>query len=82
MQGTTAADGMKKALVLPAKALPKGAQVVATGHDEIVVECDEAQAPVVLANTNSAMIQGMAESTMDCPIEVEGGTGASWGVAK
>ena len=81
VQGT-AADGMKKALVRLAKALPEGAQVVATVHDEIVVECDEAQAPDVLAKTKTAMIEGMAEIAKDCPIEVEGGTGASWGVAK
>jgi DNA polymerase-1 len=81
VQGT-AADGMKKALVRLAKALPKGAQVVATVHDEIVVECDEAQAPDVLTKTKTAMIEGMAEIAKDCPIEVEGGTGESWGAAK
>jgi DNA polymerase-1 len=81
VQGT-AADGMKKALVRLAKALPEGAQVVATVHDEIVVECDEAHAPDVLTKTKTAMIEGMADIAKDCPIEVEGGIGKTWGSAK
>jgi hypothetical protein len=36
----------------------------------------------VLAKTKTAMIEGMAEIAKDCPIEDEGGTGASWGAAK
>jgi DNA polymerase I-like protein with 3'-5' exonuclease and polymerase domains len=47
-----------------------------------VVECDKAQAPDVLTKTKTAMSEGMAEIAKDCPIEVEGGTGASWGAAK
>ena len=81
VQGT-AADGIKKALVRLAKALPVGAQVVATIHDEIVVECDEAQAPDVLAMTKTTMIEGMAGIAKDCPVEVEGGVGKTWGSAK
>lgn len=81
VQGT-AADGIKKALVRLAKALPVGAHVVATIHDEIVVECEEAQAPDVLAMTKTTMIEGMAEIAKDCPVEVEGGIGKTWGSAK
>ena len=78
----TAAYGIKKALVRLAQALPVGAQVVATIHDEIVVECEEAQAPDVLAMTKTTMIEGMAEIAKDCQVEVEGGIGKTWGSAK
>jgi DNA polymerase I-like protein with 3'-5' exonuclease and polymerase domains len=61
--------------------LPEGAHIVATIHDEIVVECEEAQAPDVLAMTKTTMIEGMAEIAKDCPVEVEGGIGKTWGSA-
>jgi DNA polymerase I-like protein with 3'-5' exonuclease and polymerase domains len=36
-----AADGMKKAIILVAQRISKGAHLVATVHDELVVECRE-----------------------------------------
>jgi len=62
--------------------LPEGAQIVATIHDEIVVECCEQDAEEVLAMTKTAMLDGMKQLAKDCPVEVEGGIGKTWGSAK
>jgi hypothetical protein len=42
----------------------------------------EARAPDVLAITKTAMIDGLQQLATDCPIEVEGGIGQTWGAAK
>ena len=55
---------------------------MATIHDEIVVECDEHDASEVLAITKTAMLDGMKQLAKDCPVEVEGGIGRTWGAAK
>jgi DNA polymerase I len=81
VQGT-AADGMKLSLVLLSTRLPQGAKLISAVHDEIIVECDQALADEALGLTKAAMIEGMGKVAGDCPIEVEGGTGTSWGSAK
>ena len=81
VQGT-AADAIKQALILLNKRLPEGAHVIATIHDEIVCECNEADAEAVLANTRKAMLDALGNIAKNCPGEVEGGCGKSWGAAK
>jgi DNA polymerase-1 len=81
VQGTSA-DAIKHALILLHGRLPEGAHIVATIHDEIVVECREQDAEEVLAMTKTAMLDGMKQLAKDCPVEVEGGIGATWGSAK
>lgn len=78
----TAADAIKQALILLHGRLPEGAVIVATIHDEIVVECRDEDAGEVLGLTKTAMLDGIGKVAKDCPAEVEGGTGASWGAAK
>jgi DNA polymerase I-like protein with 3'-5' exonuclease and polymerase domains len=73
---------MKLSLVLLSTRLPQGAKLISTVHDEIIVESDEALANEVLSLTKAAMIEGMGKVAGDCPIEVEGGIGVSWGSAK
>jgi DNA polymerase-1 len=81
VQGT-AADGIKKALVLLSHRLPEGARIVATIHDEIVVECPEEIAPTVLGLMRGTMIEGVSSIAGGTLFEVEGGIGATWGQAK
>jgi DNA polymerase I len=81
VQGTSA-DAIKHALILLHGRLPEGAHIVATIHDEIVVECREQDAEEVLAMTKTAMLDGMKQLAKDCPVEVEGGIGKTWGSAK
>jgi DNA polymerase I len=81
VQGT-AADAIKQALILLNKRLPDGAHVIATIHDEIVCECTEADAEAVLATTRKAMLDALGNIAKNCPGEVEGGLGKSWGAAK
>ena len=70
------------ALILLHGRLPEGAHIVATIHDEIVVECREQDAEEVLAMTKTAMLDCMKQLAKDCPVEVEGGIGKTWGSAK
>lgn len=83
VQGS-AADGIKRALTLlhdhPQR--PATANIVATIHDEIVVECDQSDAEAVLALTKRCMLESMEQIAPGCPVEVEGGIGKSWGEAK
>ena len=81
VQGTSA-DAIKHALILLHGRLPEGAHIVATIHDEIVVECREQDAEEVLTMTKTAMLDGMKQLAKDCPVEVEGGIGKTWGTAK
>jgi DNA polymerase-1 len=81
VQGTSA-DAIKHALILLHGRLPKGAVIVATIHDEIVVECQDEDAEEVLAMTKTAMLDGMKQLARDCPIEVDGGISRTWGAAK
>jgi DNA polymerase-1 len=78
IQGGTA-DGLKAALVSLAAALPQGAELVSTVHDEIVVECDASQASTIEPLVREHMRSGMARAFPQVPIEVETRVSAAWG---
>jgi DNA polymerase-1 len=77
----TGADGLKAALGLlwERRAEVPGAFPVLAVHDEVVVECDEAQAPAVGAWLKKAMVGGMAPLVAPVPVEVEVRVGKTWG---
>jgi DNA polymerase I len=87
VQGT-AADGLKMAMAEVYKGLRKfdgTAFIVATIHDEFLVECDEADGPEVLEIVQRAMVETMdtlvnAEEP-HVPIEVEGTVTKVWSKA-
>lgn len=79
VQGTSA-DITKAALVEIYRLLPPSAFLVATVHDEIIVECDEQDAEAVLA----IIIREMQEAAIpmlgtSIAISAEGGILSSWG---
>ena len=84
VQGT-AADGLKMAMAEVHKRLRKfegTAFIVATIHDELLVECDEADGPEVLEIVQEAMVETMdtlvnAEEP-HVPIKVEGTVTKVW----
>jgi DNA polymerase I-like protein with 3'-5' exonuclease and polymerase domains len=65
VQGGTA-DGMKHALILIHKRLPKTARIVSTVHDEVVVECREESADECREIITTAMVEAMAPSSPRC----------------
>jgi DNA polymerase-1 len=81
VQGT-GADGLKLALALLWERRDQcpGAFPVLAVHDEIVVECDQADAEKVSAWLQQAMQDGMAPLVEPVPVEVEMKTGRAWGV--
>ena len=48
----------------------------------VVVECREQDAEEALTMTETAMLDGMKQLAKDCPVEVEGAIGKTWGSAK
>ncbi len=78
VQGGTA-DGMKKAIILVAQRIPEGAHLVATVHDELVVECREEDAEAVKKIATDSMTEAMAELFPEVPIEVEANICSNWG---
>ena len=46
------------------------------------MECREQDAEEVLTMTETAILDDMKQLAKDCPVEVEGGVGATWGSAK
>src|SRR5262249_19662931 len=80
VQGT-GADGLKLALALlwERRGQAPGALPVLAVHDEIVVECDEAQAGAVSAWLKQAMLDGMAPLVAPVPVEVEVSVAPTWG---
>ncbi len=78
VQGGTA-DGMKKAIILVAQRIPEGAHLVATVHDELVVECREEDAAAVKKIVTDSMTEAMAELFPEVPIEVEANICSNWG---
>jgi DNA polymerase-1 len=76
----TEADGAKAALALlwERRADCPGARPVAFVHDEIVVECDEAQAEQAKAWLRQAMLDGLAPLIEPVPVEVEVSAGRTW----
>ena len=80
VQGT-AADGFKAALgALWATRgrCPSGAPVLLV-HDELVVECDEAEAQEAVAWVQEAMVAGMTRYLHEAPVRVEATVSRSWG---
>jgi DNA polymerase-1 len=78
VQGGTA-DGMKQAIILVAQRIPEGAHLVATVHDELVVECREEDAEAVKKIVTDSMTEAMAELFPEVPIEVEANICSNWG---
>ena len=60
VQGTCA-DGLKQAMVQLADKLPEEAHMVATIHDELIVECPVKMADEVCHLTEEVMKEAMAE---------------------
>jgi DNA polymerase I-like protein with 3'-5' exonuclease and polymerase domains len=73
------ADGLKQALVDLSSALPDGAKIISTVHDEIIVECSEAQAEAVRDLLPATMRNAMAALFPQVPIEVEANICRHWG---
>jgi DNA polymerase I-like protein with 3'-5' exonuclease and polymerase domains len=74
------ADGLKLALCEIHKALPKDAKIVATVHDEIIVEAPEAQAEQVkklLAKIMVSVFDKLFKKQV--PIEVDAKICENWG---
>jgi DNA polymerase I-like protein with 3'-5' exonuclease and polymerase domains len=69
---------MKYAIVLLAEKLPAGARIIATVHDEVVVECPETDVENVRALMVDTMREAMGELFPEVPIEVEASIGSSW----
>lgn len=78
VQGT-AADGMKRAMVLLHSRLPAlGARMVLPVHDELLVEAPEETAVEVKSMVVAALKEGMGEFVTSVPIEVESSVRATW----
>lgn len=79
VQGT-GADGLKQALALlwERRQQCPGAVPVIACHDEIVLECGEAQAPEAAAWLRQAMLDGMQPLADPVPVEVEVQIGRTW----
>lgn len=73
------ADGLKQALIDLSAALPDGAKIISTVHDEIIVECSEAQAEAVRDLLPATMRNAMAALFPQVPIEVEANICRHWG---
>jgi DNA polymerase-1 len=80
VQGT-GADGLKRALarLWKRRAECPGAFPVLVVHDEIVIECDEAQAGAAAAWLRQAMLDGMAPLIDPVPVVVDVKVGRNWG---
>ena len=74
------ADGLKLALCEIHKALPKDAKIIATVHDEIIVEASEAKAEQVKKLLSNLMI-GVFDKLFkkQVPIEVDAKICENWG---
>ena len=78
IQGT-AADGMKKAMVLLHEQLPRlGARLVLVVHDEVLVEAPIALAEEVRAVVESAMKTGMEKYVTSVPIVAKATIRRTW----
>jgi DNA polymerase I-like protein with 3'-5' exonuclease and polymerase domains len=80
VQGT-GADGLKKALALlwERRAECPGAIPVLVVHDEVVIECPEADADRAAGWLKQAMLDGMAPLVAPVPVDVEVKVGRTWG---
>lgn len=73
-----AAEGLKAAMIRIAGALPAGAALVSTVHDEIIVETPADQADHVKVLVESLMVDAMAGLFPDVPIEASVTVCDSW----
>lgn len=73
------ADGMKRALVQLATAVPPGARILSTVHDEIIVEAAEQDAEETRRILETVMVEAMAALFPQVPVEVEAKVCTSWG---
>ena len=78
VQGTCA-DGLKQAMVKLTNKLPRGACIVATVHDELVVECPARTARKTCQLTVDTMKEAMTEILRgEVPVEVDAKVCDSW----
>ncbi len=78
IQGTSA-DILKRALrLLHDDIRDTSAKLVNIVHDEIVVECDAAEADQTAATLESAMLRAGAEFVSKVPVKVDVHTGDEW----
>ncbi len=75
-----AADGMKAALTLLKLRLADflGAKLLASIHDEVIVECPESDAEVVKQKVEVALIEGMQTFLQQVTISVDASISKSW----
>jgi len=73
------ADGLKLAMLRLASELPASAQLIATVHDELIIECPEIAADEVKALTVLVMTEEMAKVFPGLPIVVEAKICTHWG---
>jgi DNA polymerase I len=73
------ADALKTAMVLLADRLPQGAHLVATVHDEVILEAPRSIAQEVLNLTRDAMIEAFERLFPGMPVEVDGKVCNHWG---
>src|SRR6516165_11075687 len=78
VQGSCA-DGLKLAMLRLASELPPSAQLIATVHDELIIECSETTACEVKALTEHAMTEEMAKVFPGLPIDVDAKVCSNWG---
>ena len=75
----TGADILKRAMVLARPALLRAdAMLVATIHDELVVECPADRAEEVRVAVHGALVAGGADLLDPVPVQAESRVGASW----
>ena len=72
------ADGLKRAMVDLGRALPSGARMVSTVHDELLIECDDDCAAKVAGVVRETMTTAMQKLFPSVPIAVEVTAGQSW----
>jgi DNA polymerase-1 len=72
------ADGMKLALIRLHAELPVGSRIILTVHDDVLVECQEADAEGVMALMQRIMTEEMSNLVPEVPIEVEPEVLTSW----
>jgi DNA polymerase I-like protein with 3'-5' exonuclease and polymerase domains len=81
VQGT-AADGLKAAMALVHERLPNGAFIAASLHDELLIECDEANGTEALEIVSETMVEAMNgivnTEGPHVPITVEGAVTKTW----
>ena len=70
---------MKRAIILVAQRIPEGAHLVATVHDELVVECREEDAEAVKEIVTKSMTEAMEDIFPEVPVEVEANICSNWG---